>query len=222
MRGRSAQRQPQARPATRRCARSHALRRELCVAVGTTFTAGRQKPLIDVLRQGAWTQLPVDLPQARAVTLTGVSCAVDLRRPVPASGPWCLAVGSTGASAKRRPLALAIAGSSITLVEPAVARPAGFTAVSCSTVEVCTVVGTATGRRGRETMFAQRLDRAGWGALAVDRRTRTAHPGGVSCAAARVCVAVGYELSSRRGTVDVAAERLASTRWEPIDPPPRG
>ena len=176
---------------------------QACVAVGTLFTAGSQAPLIDELEGGTWVGLPLD--GLDTPVLASVSC-------VEGAAVWCVAVGSRGSGATRRPaLALLIDGSSVTAISPTATATGAFSGVSCTRdYQVRRAIGAAN---ATAAPFAQRLGLHGWHALAPGPRGSSVTFGGVSCVEHSACAVVGGSLDPPEGQIDPLARRLSHGRW---------
>ncbi len=162
-----------------------------CVAVGAYFSrSGRSAPLTEAWNGSAWRLLATPAPPARhgiGSSLTGISCP---------SPSVCIAVGSNQTRSGVTTLAERWDGRSWRILRTPDARRARvsvLTAVSCSSGAACTAVGTYSGATHIGFALAERWNGTRWlmqRAADIDSGASNALSG-VSCPAARTCVAVG-------------------------------
>ncbi len=182
----------------------------VCIAVGTTYSQASQSPVIDVYRDHAWSRLTVPAATTGG-TLRGISCVAT-----PRHASWCLAVGSIGSGATRRPLAVAIAGTAVTALAPLPGAGTSLAGVNCVAVEHCIAIGVKVSRSGLGIPFAERLWPTGWKLVPPSSRASTVLPAGVSCAPKWGCEAVGSSFDPLRRTVTASAQRLRGGVWSSL------
>ena len=153
--------------------------------------------------------------------LFAVSCA---------SASACIAVGYGAQGALHHVLAERYDGVRWSLahpIEPAGAVTADLVSVSCTAAAACTAVGNYKSRTGLTLTLAERWNGRRWAIeRTLDPGRPYAHPtldsgtefGGVSCAAASACVAVGDYLDRHHRSVALA-ERWNGRRWR-LEPTP--
>ncbi len=209
--GRSWQVDPSPNPRGRRdallsgvsCISAHA-----CTTVGSSHTdrgpgtvPGPSSPLVEQSNGGGWKITRT--PQTPAGALTGISCT---------SRHECIAVGSIEDSLSPR------AVSSGTLAElwdgtrwTIQKTPTGsqFNAVSCTSADACTAVGSASGMT-----FAARWNGIAWKVQITPTLANAYHDQlrTVSCTSAQACTAVGIH-SSRRGGPRGVLFRTLAEQW---------
>ena len=164
----------------------------VCVIVGLWLGSG-------VANAASWSLERVPVPALPYGELLAVSCT---------SMSSCTAVGSipdtSAPGAVERPLVEHWDGSRWTdesTPEPAGARQAALTAVSCASRRMCVAVGSFTNAHGSHVGLVERWNGSSWSIQA----SPASGPGlnGVSCSSGSFCVAVG-------GSV---VERWQSSRW---------
>lgn len=188
-----------------------------CTAVGYAVDAGGSNLRSGLAERwdGARWQIQATpaSPQAKELSLTGVSC--------PTSSA-CVAVGSfVTPKGPRASIAERWDATGWQLETTADQAPAGssaeLAAVSCSSATRCSAVGGLDGHA-----LAERRDGAGWtNAASPDRPGSDARLTGVSCTAADRCTAVG-SFTSPAGFEVVLAQLSGTGGWQsqPIASPP--
>lgn len=166
-----------------------------CTAVGSELTkTGGQLPLVEVWNGIGWhaQQAPAE-PGALASQLTGVSCP---------SVAACTAVGAyINSSGAELPTAESHTKSGWQLEAlplPSTAQVAFASAVSCSAVDECTLVGSYL-TSDQELGLAERWNGFAWSQEKIAHPTGEAFTSlaGVSCTSSSACVAVGGAASPR-------------------------
>jgi hypothetical protein len=184
-----------------------------CVAVGEQFTPRGVTAVIDRLTAAGWVRLPLLGTTANA-TMRGVSCV----RAGETAASWCVIVGSSTTGDVTRPFALAVRGTSMTVMAPVGLESARFTGVSCTGVGSCIAVGAFDGRRRRRS-FGERL--AGFWALIAPSSlgAGTTLSGGISCVDVQRCESVGSARTGASGAIVAAAEALRGRAWTAVSTP---
>ena len=174
-----------------------------CTAVGFSNDAdGTQTPLAERWDGRRWSLQPMTrMPGQLDTQLAGIACA---------GARSCTAVG----------FFTNVTGIDVMLAEhwngtrwaqqtpryPSGARYVQFSAVSCPSSRSCTAVGLFNDAQGRDAMLAERSNASRW---AVERTPTAAgigsSLGGVSCASAMTCTAVGSSTNRAGATVTLAA-----------------
>jgi hypothetical protein len=183
-----------------------------CVAVGQYFTGTGAAPLAEAWNGRRWTIAKPPVPAGSVVGNLGkVSCP---------TAAYCVAVGDVAANAGSSVLADSWNGRTWTRmpVRPPASgsADAALDGVSCTSPESCVAVGSGTpgsGRPGR-TGFAERWNGSRWTGVSVPwpRGTGNSYLVGVSCAAPRNCVAVGYSGVSVTAGSDTG--KAAAVSWQ--------
>ncbi len=188
--------------------------RTACTAVGsTTNQAGSTVPLAERWNGRSWAiqRSQHGLPNSGGISyLSGVSCA---------SRRVCVAVGYAGNM---------LGSAGVTLVErwngaawsiqrtpdPAGARAAFLSGLSCATPASCTAAGFVINRAGMGMTLAERWNGSSWSIQRTPTPTGAAYAQltGVSCASAMACTSVGY-FSDVTGIEVMMAERWNATSW---------
>lgn len=188
-----------------------------CVSVGWYKKGTVYRGLSELWAGTAWSVRPVQTPARKnQVTFPGeVSCG---------SPGSCMLVGAHYRSA-RSPVLLAETWNGSRWVIAASANPAGATSsalgdVACAGTAFCMTVGQEVLRSGRTQAIARAWNGHGWGPVTVPAppRARLSELGGLACATATSCMAVGgYELT--RARLLTYAARWDGSRWKILPTP---
>jgi hypothetical protein len=135
----------------------------------------------------AWSSLTTANPsEASAAQLLGIACTTG-----------CIAVGSyTNSAGTELPLAEEWTGAEWTLQSaqtPSGAKASGLVGVSCPVYKNCTAVGASTNSANAEVTMAESWNGTQWKVQSTPSpsQAKMAALGGVSCATATACTAVG-------------------------------
>jgi hypothetical protein len=183
-----------------------------CVAVGSYYTDSGGAALAESWNGKTWTaSRPAEPTGSVTGELEKVSC--------PASA-YCVAVGTAASNTSSEALADRWNGKSWTrlpVTPPASQKfDASLTGVSCPSVKSCVAVGYGTGTSGRPgglTSFAEFWNDKTWaaGKISWPKGTSNDYLTGVSCPAAKSCLAVGQvNLTVNDGG---HTGKAAATRW---------
>jgi hypothetical protein len=183
----------------------------VCTAVGHYVnSAGKELPLAEGWNGTAWSIQETPVPaEAKSGALLGVSCA---------STTVCTAVGHYVSSAgKELTLAEGWASSKWSIQEslnPAEAKSASLSGVSCASTTVCTAVGHYVSSASKELTLAEGWASSKWSIQESlnPAEAKSASLSGVSCASTTVCTAVGHYVSSASKELTLA-EGWASSKW---------
>ena len=183
-----------------------------CTAVGyfQNSTAG-QSPLAERWNGTSWTiQATPSQPGANLTQLWGVSCA---------STTACTAVGNYSTSSGQQTFAEAWNGTAWSIqATPDPTSDAHLSAVSCRWARNCMAVGTSTDHFvGSIQTVSMRWDGTFWTLVKMPAVLGIAELSGVSCAAAKSCMAVGLQNPGSEPLT--LAERWNGTRWIVIPTP---
>lgn len=197
-----------------------------CVAVGSFGTATGAAALAESWNGSKWTLSRPPAPKGSVVAdLNKVSCR---------SSSYCIAVGSSSTNTADFALAERWNGRSwsrLSVQPPSTGKhETNLTGVSCSSAKSCVAVGTGTaaaGKPGGLTSFAEFWNGRTWtaGKIGWPRGTSNAYLVGVSCPAAKSCVAVGYvniNISDGGRTGRAAAIRWNGKTWSATTVPAPG
>ena len=182
-----------------------------CAAVGYFFNRAQHVlPLVERWNGGRWRIQAARVPAGSIdAGFFAVSCT---------SARACTAAGARTGSAGKT-VALAERWNGATWRIQATASPAGsvgseFLAVACSSPRVCTAGGSYGNSAGQGVILAERWAGRHWRIQATVSPAGSAGSGfsGLSCASARLCIAVGSYGTADGGSVQLA-ERWNGTRW---------
>jgi hypothetical protein len=188
-----------------------------CMAVGAISRNGLSPGLSDVFNGTKWVAKPVPSPRHRVnIFANEVACG---------SATSCLFVGDHYGGPRSRGANLAEAwnGSSWRIVtgkNPPFTDFSGLDDVACPTATFCLVVGFAgTGRRFQDTAYTWKNGRT-WHRITVPRPrgARNSQLGGLACADAADCMAVG-DYTSASGRYLPFAVRWHAGSWKVLATP---
>jgi hypothetical protein len=184
-----------------------------CVAVGSYYTGSGGAALAESWNGKTWTAARPAEPKGSVTgELEKVSC--------PAVA-YCVAVGTAASNTAGQALSDVWNGKSWTrhAVTPPASQKfdASLTGVACPSVKSCVAVGYGTGGSGRPgglTSFAEFWNGRSWtaGTIGWPKGTSNNYLVGVSCAAAKSCLAVGY-VDIDVNVNDGHTGRAAATTW---------
>jgi hypothetical protein len=175
-----------------------------CTAVGFYADGSESSsPLVASWNGTSWSVQPS--PIAMHSELSAVSCT---------SANACTAVGSDGATTTALTFAETWNGTSWTVQttpNPAAARQAQLSGVSCTSAKVCIAVGEYWNSAGTPETLAESWNGLRWSVQTTPGQPGYAYLNAVSCASASACTAVGNHLDA--GTGDTLAEAWNGTAW---------
>lgn len=182
-----------------------------CVAVGGLAPRSdptSTRPLIEAWSAGSWHSVSLPPGSDGPGILNDVTC--------PSPG-HCVAVGTTGVlRASGAGLAIDLDGATWTTDTSSleVGGDATFSAIGCSSIEDCVVVGTsAAGLASTPARVAARIERGTWEPLsAVEAGEVVA----IACPAATACVGVGTRPVNDFGNTTVFITGLDASGWRPL------
>jgi hypothetical protein len=183
-----------------------------CTAVGQYHRGGHTLALAQRWDGSTWQLQRVTGPAGTTdSSLFGVSCS---------SMRACTAVGGHKKGTFTNGLMLAerwdgTAWTAQDTPAPAGTQASGLSGVSCGSIHDCTAVGTYFNHDGLEVMLAERWDGTTWRPqhAPMPPGAGTSQIGGVSCASARVCTAVGDYAFNDFAPPIAFAEAWDGTRW---------
>ena len=190
-----------------------------CIAVGYSGSVGAEVTLAEQWNGIKWAIQTAPNPNGALTSfLDGVSCAPD---------GTCFAVGAYQDSS----------GNEVTLAEkwdgstwgiqstpdPSGALASSLDGVSCPAKSVCTAVGSSTSGAGVQTTLAEAWDGTNWTIQATpDPASEGNELDGVSCTAAKACVAVGTRENGGKTGAELAEVWNGSTWTVQTTPAPYG
>ena len=194
-----------------------------CMAVGQTQVVVPpgvtiQHPFAESWNGTRWQAVPTPKMAHTGATLNGVSCT---------SGSDCMAVGNVGTPQNDTMFTLAERWNGTTWTVVGTPRTPGGTAlntVSCTGPSACMAAGFSNFNNGTgaSLTLAEQWNGAAWQIRATPAPGRSAGFGGVACASAAACIAVGAHETPNIFEVTLA-EQWNGAGWKLLTSPnPRG